>query len=54
MYDFCQNDGDVIETEDETPSYESEEDEEQVGYWYFLERFCLSGDCAIIIRRKRL
>ena len=32
MYDFCQNDGDVIETEDETPSYESEEDEEQVGY----------------------
>ena len=36
MFDFCQNDGDVIGTADETPSYESEEDQEQVGCWYFL------------------
>ena len=35
MYDFCQNDGEVIESEDETPSYESDEDQEQVGCWYF-------------------
>ena len=32
MFDFCQNDGDVIGTADEPPSYGSEEDEEQVGY----------------------
>ena len=31
MYDFCQNEGEVIECEDGTPSYESEEDQEQVG-----------------------
>ena len=36
MYDFCQNEGEVIESEDGTPSYESEEDQEQVGCWYFL------------------
>ena len=35
MYDFCQNDGEVIESEDGTPSYESEENQEQVGCWYF-------------------
>ena len=47
MYDFCQNEGEVIESEDGTPSYESEEDQEQVSCWYFLERFCLR-DCVII------
>ena len=36
MYDFCQNEGEVIESEDETSSYESEEDQEQVGCRYFL------------------
>ena len=29
MYDFCQNEGEVIESEDGTPSYESEENQEQ-------------------------
>ena len=31
MYDFCQNDGEVIETEEETPLYESVDDQERVG-----------------------
>ena len=31
MYDFCQNDGNVIESEDGKASYESEENQEQVG-----------------------
>ena len=44
MYDFCQNEEEVIESDDGTPSYESEEDQEQVG----------SRDCVIIIRRRRL
>ena len=48
MYDFYQNEGEVIESEDGKASYESEENQEQVGCWYFLERFCLSRDCAII------
>ena len=36
MYDFCQNEGEVIESEDGKASYESEENQEQVGSWYFL------------------
>ena len=44
MYDFCQNEGEVIESEDGTPSYESEEDQEQVGCWcFFYEDFVLAG-----------
>ena len=31
MYNFCQNEGEVIESEDGTASYESEENQEQVG-----------------------
>ena len=31
LYDFCQNDGEVIETEEETPLYESVDDQERVG-----------------------
>ena len=34
--DFCQNEGEVIESEDETSSYESKEDQEQVGCRYFF------------------
>ena len=52
MYDFCQNDGEVIETEDETPLYESEEDQEQVGCDIFYKDF-VSRNCAITIRRRR-
>ena len=36
MYDFCQNEGKVNESEDGKTSYESEEDQEQVGCCYFL------------------
>ena len=36
MYDFCQDEGEVIESEDGKASYESEENQEQVGCWYFL------------------
>ena len=43
MYDFCQNDGEVIETEEETPLYESVDDQEQVGCWYFSWRFFFKG-----------
>ena len=43
---FCQNEGEVIESEDGKASYESEENQEQVSC-YFLWRFCLR-DCAII------
>ena len=31
MYDFCQNEGEVIGSIDEMSSVESEEDQEQVG-----------------------
>ena len=36
MYDFCQSEGEVIESEDGKASYELEENQEQVGCWYFL------------------
>ena len=36
MYDFCQNEGEVTESEDGKASYESEENQEQVGSLYFL------------------
>ena len=36
MYDFCQNEGEVIESEGGKASSESEEKQEQVGCWYFL------------------
>ena len=36
MYDFCQNEGEVTESEDGTSSYESEEDQEQVGCGYLF------------------
>ena len=36
MYDFYQNEGEVNESEDGKASYESEENQEQVGCWYFL------------------
>ena len=58
MYDFCQNEGEVTESEDETSSYESEEDQEQVGCRYFFIKvlfepgLCNNYQEKEVVRRK--